>query len=135
MNTDLSLLDPDRLKRAADGMISNHGMDALEKANRRVQNLRSTGCDAAAEVWERICQLIQVRSGGQGMRVAIQARCRLCGSSNLGITQKPRPDSIVVCLNCGAGEKYRDFERRVQSGRATRLSSGGNLRRSEDGRI
>jgi hypothetical protein len=39
----------------------------------------------------------------------------MCGSANLEIRESPTPDSIVVCLDCGAGEKYRDFERRFPS--------------------
>jgi hypothetical protein len=62
MDTDLCFLDLDRINRAAEGMISNHGKDALREAHRRVRTLRSSGCDAAAVTWERICQVIQVRA-------------------------------------------------------------------------
>ena len=57
-------IDHHQIRRAADGMISNHGKDALAEAYRRAQTLRSAGCDAAAAAWESICELIQVRAGG-----------------------------------------------------------------------
>ena len=61
MNTDLPLLDHDRIARAAEGMIANHGKDALAEAERRTQTLRSAGCDAAAGNWERVCGVLKVR--------------------------------------------------------------------------
>ena len=63
MDTDLPLLDHDRIARAAEGMISNHGKDALAEAEKRAQTLRSSGCDAAAGNWESIFELIQGRIG------------------------------------------------------------------------
>ncbi len=64
MDTDLPLLDHDRIARAAEGMISNHGKDALSEAEKHAQNLRSAGCDTAAAAWESISELIQVDIGG-----------------------------------------------------------------------
>ncbi len=64
MDADLPLLDHDRIARAAEGMIANHGKDALAEAERPTQTLRSAGCDAAAGNWERVCEIIQVRIGG-----------------------------------------------------------------------
>jgi hypothetical protein len=64
MDSDLPLLDQDRIARAAEGMISNYGKDALAEAVRRVKTLRSTGCDAAASTWESVCKMIQVRMAG-----------------------------------------------------------------------
>ena len=61
MDTDLPLLDHDRIARAAEGMIANHGKDALAEAERRTQTLRSAGCDAAAGNWERVCGVLKVR--------------------------------------------------------------------------
>ncbi len=61
MDADLPLLDHDRITRAAEGMIANHGKDALAEAVRRTQALRSSGCEAAAGNWERVCGIIQVR--------------------------------------------------------------------------
>ncbi len=115
MDTDLPLLDHDRIARAAEGMISNHGKGALAEADRRLQSLRSAGCDTAAATWERICELIQVRAGGHtgGRRLA---QCRVCGSINLEIPEKANPDTIVVCLDCGVREKYWSFKLRVLSG-------------------
>jgi hypothetical protein len=60
MDTDLPLLDHDRIARAAEGMISNHGKDALSEAEKRAQNLRSAGCDTAAGNWERVCGILKV---------------------------------------------------------------------------
>ncbi len=116
MDTDLPLLDHDRIARAAEGMISNHGKGALAEAVRRIQTLRSAGCDTAAATWEHICELIQVRAGGRtdGRR---SAQCRMCGGINLVIPEKPTPDSFVVCLDCGVSEKYWGFKLRVSSGR------------------
>jgi hypothetical protein len=61
MDTDLPLLDHDRIARAAEGMIANHGKDALAEAERRTQTLKSAGCDAAAGNWERVCGILKVR--------------------------------------------------------------------------
>ncbi len=63
MEADLPLLDHDRIARAAEGMISNHGKDALAEAEKRAETLRSSGCEAAAGNWERVCELIQGRIG------------------------------------------------------------------------
>ena len=63
MDTDLPLLDHDRIARAAEGMISNHGKDALAEAVRRAQTMRSAGCDSTAAAWECVCEVIQDRSG------------------------------------------------------------------------
>ena len=60
MDTDLPLLDHDRIARAAEGMISNHGNDALAEAEKRAQTLRSSGCEAAAGNWERVCGILKV---------------------------------------------------------------------------
>jgi len=131
MNSNLSLLDPERLTRAAEGMISNHGKDALEEAKRRLETLRFSGCDAAADIWERICQLIQVRVGSLEMPIAIPARCRLRGRDNPVDPQKPASDGTVVCLYCGASEAYRDFERLVLSDRVIGPSATANRSRLE----
>ena len=64
MDTDVPLLDHDRIARAAEGMISNHGKDALAEVDRRIQTLRFSGCDTAAATWESIYKLIQIRAGG-----------------------------------------------------------------------
>lgn len=64
MDTDSLFLDNDRIVRAAEGMISNHGKDALAEAKRRVQTLRASGCDDAIATWESIRKLIQIRIGG-----------------------------------------------------------------------
>ncbi len=63
MEDDPPLLDHDRIIRAADGMISNHGRGALAEAKRRAQTLRSAGCYSAAVTWESIFELIQGRIG------------------------------------------------------------------------
>ena len=63
MDTDSLFLDNDRIARAAEGMISNHGKDALAEAERRVQTLRALGCNEAVDIWESIRKLIQVRIG------------------------------------------------------------------------
>ena len=67
MDTDLPLLDHDRIARAAEGMISNYGQGALAEADRRAKTLRSSGCDSAAGTWESICELIQLRIGGYAL--------------------------------------------------------------------
>ena len=63
MDTDLPLIDQDRIARAAEGMILNYGKDALAEALRRTKTMRSLGCDATAAAWERICEVIRVRAG------------------------------------------------------------------------
>ena len=52
----------DQISRAANGMISNHGKDALAEGERRAQTLRSAGCYSSAVTWESIFELIQDRS-------------------------------------------------------------------------
>ena len=64
MDTDLPLLDHDRIARAAEGMIYNYGDGAMAEAARRAKTLRSSGCDSAAATWEKVCTLIQLRIGG-----------------------------------------------------------------------
>jgi hypothetical protein len=51
----------EQARRAADGMISNHGKNAVAEAQRRAQTLRSAGCYSAAVTWEIICRHIQDR--------------------------------------------------------------------------
>ncbi len=60
-------IDHHQIRRAADGMISNHGKNALAEADRRAQTLRSAGCHSAAEAWKCICDLIQLRIGGYAL--------------------------------------------------------------------
>ena len=64
MESDLPLLDQDRIARAAEGMIYNYGEGAMAEAARRAKTLRAEGCDTAAATWESICKLIQLRIGG-----------------------------------------------------------------------
>ena len=64
MDADLPLIDNDRIARAAEGMISNYGKDALAEAVRRAQTMRSAGCRPTAVAWERICEAIQDRIAG-----------------------------------------------------------------------
>ena len=64
VESDLPLLDHDRIARAAEGMICNYGDGAMAEAARRAKTLRSSGCDSAATTWESICKLIQLRIGG-----------------------------------------------------------------------
>ncbi len=58
----ISRINWDQISRAADGMISNHGKDALAEAERRAQTLRLAGCYSAV-AWENICEVIQDRIG------------------------------------------------------------------------
>ncbi len=60
-------IDHHRIRRAADGMIFNHGKNALAEADRRAQTLRSAGCHSTAEAWKSICDLIQLRIGGYAL--------------------------------------------------------------------
>ena len=53
----------DQMSRAADGMVSNHGKNALAEAKRRAKTLRSMGCHSAAVTWDIICKHIQGRVG------------------------------------------------------------------------
>ena len=65
----------DQMSRAADGMVSNHGKDALAEAERRAQTLRSTGYYSAAAAWESICELIQAGIGGSSRQKKRDAKC------------------------------------------------------------
>ena len=51
-------IDQCRIIRAAEGMISNHGSNALAESNRRAHCLRSEGLEPFAETWECISQAI-----------------------------------------------------------------------------
>ena len=45
--------------RAAEGMISNHGSEALTVANRRAHNLRSQGLKSTCATWVLVSQAIK----------------------------------------------------------------------------
>jgi len=121
MDNDLPFVDQERIARAAEGMISNHGANAFAVADQRAQMLRSAGRDMAAATWQSISQLIQVRLGDcpDGRR---SAHCRLCGGVNLNVPDWPQPQDMVLCLDCGIGERYGDLESRMQSGAGFRNS-------------
>ena len=52
-----------QIHRAADGMIANHGEDAVAVAEGRAQAMRSAGRHAAAVTWDCICESIKNRIG------------------------------------------------------------------------
>ena len=115
MDNDLPFVDQERIARAAEGMISNHGTQAFAVADQRAQLLRSAGRDTAASTWESISELIQVRLE-DCPDCRRSAHCRMCGGVNLNMPAWPAPEDFVLCLDCGTGERYRDLKDRVQSG-------------------
>ena len=60
MEVDLDV-SREKLSRAADGMISNYGEDALAEAKRRALSMRSEGRHTAAATWISIYKLISNR--------------------------------------------------------------------------
>ena len=115
MDNELPFVDQQRIARAAEGMISNHGANAFTVADQRAQLLRSAGRDMAAATWESISELIQIRLGDcpDGRR---SAHCRLCGGINLNVPAWPAAEDMVLCLDCGTAERYGDLESRMRSG-------------------
>ena len=105
MESDLPLLDQDRIARAAEGLIENFGSLALAEANRRAQVLRSAGSDAAAMTWESISKRIETRTEHAVQPVAA-LRCGKCGGTELDIPVGAEDRSIVICLGCAAVERY-----------------------------
>jgi hypothetical protein len=74
------------------------------------------------------------RTESSAVHEAIKSRCRMCGSISLEIALDPTPDSIVICSDCGAGEKYRDFELRLRSGLRMTVPRTAGCPRPEDDR-
>lgn len=74
------------------------------------------------------------RHESSAVHEVIQSRCRMCGGISLEIARDPTPDSIVVCLDCGAGEKYRDFELRLGSGLRMNVPRAAGCPHPEDDR-
>ena len=52
-------IDHHGIVRAAEEMISDYGSDALSKARKRAQELRSEGFDSVANTWDLICEVIR----------------------------------------------------------------------------
>ena len=48
----------DSIRRAAEEMIADHGSDALAKATKRSEDLRSEGFESVANTWDLICTVI-----------------------------------------------------------------------------
>ena len=112
MESDLPLLDQDRIARAAEGLIESFGRDALAEANRRAKVLRSAGSDAAAKTWESISRRIETRHEDDPKAVR-DLPCAKCGGTDLDIPEEPGDRSIVICLDCAAVERYGDLRRRT----------------------
>jgi hypothetical protein len=53
------IIDRHQIIRAAEGMISNHGSDALAVANKRAHHLRFQGLDATSTTWVLVGQAIE----------------------------------------------------------------------------
>ncbi len=52
-------IDHQGIVRAAEEMISDYGSQALAKAKKRAQELRSGGFDSVANTWDLICEVIK----------------------------------------------------------------------------
>ena len=52
-------IDHQGIVRAAEEMISDDGSQALPKAKKRAQDLRSEGFESVANVWDLICEVIK----------------------------------------------------------------------------
>ncbi len=53
------LIGTDGIHRAAEEMIAEHGPEALAKAKKRAQTLRSEGFESLAKAWDLICAVIR----------------------------------------------------------------------------
>ena len=115
MDNDLPFVDQQRVARAAEGMISNHGANAFAVADQRAQVLRSAGRDTAAATWESISELIQVRLG-DCPDARRSAHCRLCGGVKLTMPAWPAPEDMVLCLDCGTAESFGELDCRLRAG-------------------
>jgi hypothetical protein len=52
-------IDNQGIVRAAEEMISDYDLEALPKARKRAQELRSEGFESVANTWELICEVIK----------------------------------------------------------------------------
>ena len=52
-------IDHQGIVRAAEEMISDYGHEALIKARKRAQELRSEGFESVASTWDLICEVIK----------------------------------------------------------------------------
>jgi hypothetical protein len=52
-------IGPDGIHRAAEEMIADHGPEALAKARKRAQTVRSEGFESLAKTWDLICAVIR----------------------------------------------------------------------------
>ena len=52
-------IDNQGIVRAAEEMINDYGLEALAKARKRSQALRSEGFESVANTWDLICEVIK----------------------------------------------------------------------------
>ncbi len=52
-------IGPNGIHRAAEEMIAEHGPEALAKARKRAQTVRSEGFESLAKTWDLICAVIR----------------------------------------------------------------------------
>ena len=52
-------IDHQGIVRAAEEMISDYGHQALARAEKRAQELRSEGFESVASTWDLICEVIR----------------------------------------------------------------------------
>ncbi len=52
-------IDNQGIVRAAEEMISDYGLEALAKARKRAQEMRSEGFESVANTWDLICEVIK----------------------------------------------------------------------------
>ncbi len=52
-------IDNQGIVRAAEEMINDYGLEALAKARKRAQELRSEGFESVANTWDLICEVIK----------------------------------------------------------------------------
>lgn len=52
-------IDHQGIVRAAEEMIGDYGHEALAKARKRAQELRSEGFESVANTWDLICEVIK----------------------------------------------------------------------------
>ncbi len=69
-------IGPDGIHRAAEVMIAEHGPEALVKAKKRAQAVRSEGFESLAKTWDLICAVIRDVDDSKHRPEAYKSRVR-----------------------------------------------------------
>ena len=69
-------IDNQGIVRAAEEMIKDYGLEALAKARKRAQDLRSEGFELVANTWDLICEVIKDQQDSNDKPEAYKARSK-----------------------------------------------------------